>query len=112
MTFSVKLLASAVDDIEQLYRYLHDRWGEGAANKAYLELMHKLASLASQPRMGGIVPDLVRAGHTNYRTIVHNKQTKVLYRLDEENAIIYGHMVASSKQDFQTLLYNRIMRFG
>ena len=37
--------------------------------------------------MGRIVPDGVRAGHANYRMIVHNKKTKVLYRLDEETPL-------------------------
>jgi plasmid stabilization system protein ParE len=111
MTVSVKVLDSALDDIEQLYAYLHERWGEDAARDAYVDLMDKLALLEAQPHMGSVVQELVQAGHANYRMLVHKKQTKVLYQLDEQNEVIYVHMVFSSKQDFQTLLYNRIMRF-
>jgi hypothetical protein len=72
--------------------------------------MDKLALLESQAHTGSIVHELAQAGHANYRMLVHNKHTKVLYQLVEDKEVIYVHMVFSSKPDFQTLLYNRIIR--
>lgn len=111
MAARVIILETAHDDIEALYDYLQQRWGEDAAWDAYSELMDKLALLESQPHMGSIVQEAAHAGHANYRLLVHNKQTKILYKLDEENEVIYVQMVFSSKQDFQTLLYQRNIRF-
>jgi plasmid stabilization system protein ParE len=108
--YLVNILDSAIEDIEQLLSYLQDQWGNDVAKKAYVELMDKLGLLETQPHLGNQVQELVRHGYTNYRLLVHNKHTKVLYQLDDSLQIIHIHMVFSSKQDFQTLLYHRIMR--
>lgn len=110
MGYLVNILDSAVEDIEQLLSYLQNQWGDDVAEKAYIELMDKLGLLQTQPHLGNPVQDLVRYGFTNYHLLVHNKHTKVLYQLDDASQVIHVHMVFSSKQDFQTLLYHRIMR--
>lgn len=110
MRYQVNILDSAVDDIDQLISYLQSRWGLEVAEKAYIELMDKLALLETQPQLGSPVPELVHRGYSDYRILVHNRHTKILYRLDEQRHLIYIHIVFSSKQDFQTLLHRRLTR--
>jgi plasmid stabilization system protein ParE len=110
VSYQVNILDSAVDDIKQLISYLQIRWGDEAAEKGYIELLDKLGLLETQPHIGNQVQELVQNGYTGYRVLVHNKHTKVLYQLDEIRQVIHIHMVFSSRQDFQSLLYNRIMR--
>lgn len=60
--------------------------------------------------MGSAVPELTRLGVTSFRVLVHESHTKVLYEIDEANKLIVIHMVFGSAQDFQGLLYKRIVR--
>jgi plasmid stabilization system protein ParE len=110
MAYTVNILDVAMDDIAERVDYLRNRWGDEVANKGYLELMDKMALLASQPRMGIVPDELSRLGIVNFRVLVHESHTKVMYEVAENTKSITVHMVFSSNQDFQTLLYRRIMR--
>jgi plasmid stabilization system protein ParE len=111
MAYTVSVLHGAKVDIEEKVRYLKQEWGTALAKKAYGELMDKLALLATRPLMGSLVPELVNLGRTDYRILVHETHTKVLYRVDEERKVVEIQMVFGSRQDFQELLYKRLMRF-
>ena len=107
---TVNILDVAVEDIVERIDYVRTRWGDAVADLAYSELMDKLSLLETQPRMGKLVPELANLGIKTFRLIVHAPHTKVLYELDEDADTIHIHMVFSSNQDFQTLLYKRLMR--
>lgn len=72
--------------------------------------MDKLKLLETRPYMGNPIDELVQRGYRNYRLLVHNKQTKILYLLDDDQKIIHVRMVFSSKQNFQSLIFNRLNR--
>jgi plasmid stabilization system protein ParE len=112
MAYTVNILHSAKTDIEDKVRYLKQEWGAVLAKKAYVELMDKLALLATQPLMGSLVPELVNLGRMDYRVLVHETHTKVLYRVDEGHKVVEIQMVFGSRQDFQELLYKRVMRMS
>jgi plasmid stabilization system protein ParE len=82
-------------------RYLKQERGTARAKKAYTELMDKLALLATQPRMGSLVPELVNLGRLDYRILVHETHTCVLYRIVEDERRVDIHMVFGGRQDFQ-----------
>jgi plasmid stabilization system protein ParE len=107
---SVNILDLAVEDIVERIDYVRNRWGDDLADNAYRELMDKLNLLETQPRMGSVPTELSKLGISTFRVIVHAPHTKVLYELDDETETIHIHMVYSSNQDFQALLYKRIMR--
>lgn len=107
---TVHLLDVALDDIVDRVDYLRDRWSNDIADQAYADLMDKLDLLATQPHLGSVPPELSRLGIANFYVLVHERHTKILYEIDEDNAAIYVHMIFGSNQDFQTLLYKRIMR--
>ena len=73
--------------------------------------MDKLDLQATQPLMGSVVQQLANVGIMEFRLLLHDHNTKVLYEVDEEKRTIYIHMVYGSTQNFQALLYNRIIRY-
>lgn len=106
----VHLLDVAINDIVERIDYLRARWSDNIADQAYIDLMNKLDLLATQARLGNVPPELSRLGIANFYVLVHERHMKILYEVDDEAGTIYIHMVFGSNQDFQTLLYKRIMR--
>lgn len=111
MSLPVQILALAKQDIVDRIAYVRQQWGDATADKTYLDLMDKLALLSTQPQLGGIVQHLADIGIMDFRILVHDNHTKILYELDEDNDTIYVHMIYSSTQNFQALLYKRIIRY-
>jgi plasmid stabilization system protein ParE len=108
--FAVSILDVAIEDIVERVEFTRSKWGEAAAEIFYLELMKKLELLATQPRLGHVPLELSRLGISSFRVLVHELHTKILYELNINTETINIHMVFGSNQDFQTLLYKRIMR--
>lgn len=106
----VDILAVAEDDIVERIDYVRSRWDDATADNAYVSLLDKLDLLATQPHLGKVPPELSKLGISQYRVLVHEFHTKILYEVDTGAAAIIVHMVFGSTQDFQTLLYKRIMR--
>jgi plasmid stabilization system protein ParE len=111
MAFTVELLDWVEADIADKIRYLKQEWGIAIAKMAYTELMDKLALLATQPRMGAPIPELIALGHSDYLVLTHDTHTKIIYHVDEAQEVITIHMVYGSRQNFQDLLYKRIIRY-
>lgn len=108
--YKVNILDVAMEDIVEHIDYVRQRWSDEIAERAYEALMNKLSLLETQPRIGQISSELSALGISTFRILVHESHTKILYELDDENAMIIIHLVFSSSQDFQALLYKRIMR--
>lgn len=111
VAYAVNILDSAAEDVINRVAYVRQEWGNAIADQTYQELMAKLELLASKPKMGRIVQQLADLGIRDYRILVHESHTKILYELDEQQQIIFVHMIYSRTQNFQTLLYNRIIRY-
>jgi plasmid stabilization system protein ParE len=111
MPYSVAILDSAKAEIIENARYVMEKWGREKAQESYVAITRKLDLLATQPYMGIVVPELAALGKTNYRICSHEHHTKFLYDIDEDKQTITVHMVFSSTQDFQSLLYRRIIRY-
>lgn len=111
MPYAVDILDSAKEEIIESTLYVMEKWGRGKAQESYAAVLEKLDLLATQPTMGTVVPELVALGKTNYRIYAHEHHTKFLYDVDEDQQKITVHMVFGSTQDFQSLLYQRIIRY-
>ena len=112
MTYKVQILKSAQAQIVQQTRYVKEKFGVATARQSYDAINKKLAGLETSPRSKGIrVDDLEDLGIMNYRILIHESHTKALYEIDDSNQLVTVHMVYGSAQDFQTLLYNRIIRY-
>ena len=110
MTYQVIVADSAMDDMIETMLYVMERWGEERADVAYASLKSKFDLLATQPKLGRAVPELVAHGISNFRLYVHEGHTKFLYRIDDVNKTVTIRMIFSSHQDFQALLFDRILR--
>lgn len=111
MPYSVDILDSAKEEIIENTLYMMEKWGSEKGQESYAAIIEKLDLLATQPYMGIVVPELAALGKTNYRIYAHEHHTKILYDVDEDKQKITVHMVFSSNQDFQALLYRRIIRY-
>lgn len=65
--------------------------------------------LATQPKMGVVIPECIVVGKLNYRLYVHEAHPRFLYELDEVKEVVTVRMVFRSNQNFQSLLYRRII---
>lgn len=111
MIYTVNILKWAKDDIAERISYLKTEWGAVKAKAAYVELMNTLELLATQPLMGQTVNELLQFGRSDYRMLSCKHRTKVLYRVDEDDQAIHIYMVFGSRQNFQDLLYKRVIRY-
>jgi plasmid stabilization system protein ParE len=111
MPFTVDILDSAKEEIIENTLYVMEKWGRDKAQESYAAITEKLDLLATQPYMGIVVPELAALGMTNYRIYTHERHTKFLYDVNENLQKITVHMVFGSTQDFQSLLYRRIIRY-
>lgn len=109
MPYRIDILHTAQDEIIENTLYVMEKCGQAKAEASYAAIVANLALLATQPKMGVVIPELGAVGKTNYRLYAHEAHTKFLYELDEVNKIATVHMVFSSNQDFQSLLYRRII---
>lgn len=109
MPYAVDILDSAKEDIIESTLYVMQKWGQAKARESYAAITEKLDLLATQPYTGVVVPELLALGKTNYRIHSHEHHTKFLYDVDEDKRKITVHMVFGSTQDFQSLLYRRII---
>ncbi len=110
MAYTVNILDVASEDIVRMDGYVRSKFGDAVADKAYIELMDKLALLATQPMMGAECGELASVGVLDFRICSHRQHTKVLYQIDATNDALFVHMVYGSRQDFQSLLYDRLLR--
>lgn len=111
MPYAVDILDSAREYIIGDTLYVMEKWGRDKARESYAAITEKLDLLATQPHMGAVVPELAALGKTNYRIDSRERHTRFLYDVDEGKRKITVHMVFSSTQDFQALLYRRIIRY-
>lgn len=111
MTYNVQILKSAQAQIIQQTSYVREKFGNSKARQSYYSITTKLAGLKDNPRSKGIrVQELEDLGIMNYRIMIHANHTKALYDIDDSKQTVTVHMVYGSAQDFQTLLYDRIIR--
>lgn len=110
MAYTVNLLDVASEDILRMDAYVRSKWGDAVADKSYRALMDRLALLASRPLMGVECDELASVGILDFRIFTHQQHTKVLCQIDDINNALFVHMVYSSRQDFQALLLDRLLR--
>mgnify|MGYP001399021066 CR=1 FL=1 len=96
----------AAIDLEEIIDYIfQDR--ESVAVKIYNEIKQVTASLKTTAKRNRIVPELQNIGITNYREIIY-KCYRIIYKLDIKN--IYIIAVIDSRRDFETLIFQRLLR--
>ena len=93
-------------DLEEIIDYIYqDR--KSVALKIYKEIKQLALSLKTNARRNRIVPDLQNIGITNYRELIY-KVYRIIYKLEADT--VYVIAVIDSRRDFETLIFNRLIR--
>ncbi len=96
----------AVLDLNEIVGYIsQDKLT--AAVSVYKAVRTKCMSLRNNPERYRIVPELLELGIVNYREIVYGPY-RVIYKLTA--SVVYIIAVVDSRRDFETFIYNRILR--
>lgn len=111
MTFEVIILDDVKEDFQDTNRYLKSRFGPEIAKSSYLDIKKKIKDLTDNPNLGMVVPELKDLGMTNFKQYVHNSVCKIVYEVRLTENLILVHIACSTRRDFQTLLFHRIIRY-
>lgn len=110
MIYRVVLLRGAQAELRNLYtNYLVPNFGVEVARAAYRSIKESVALLKSNPRMGRPIPELTETGFEHYRQMVVEGLNKIIYQIDDEKKVVYIHIFCSTRQDFETILRNRLL---
>jgi len=104
---AVYILPAAQEDLRALQEYILDKWSEGDWQKAEDAIFDKLALVDTGFLTGAPVPELASVGVFDYQN-VFTSHHKLVYR--RINADVYVYAVAAHRQDFPTLLMNRLLK--
>lgn len=107
MTFEVLLVESAERDLEELYDYVAESDGEGAAADLLDRFVEAFESLEELPRHGRIPPELADLGLNEFREI-RFKPYRIIYTLEDE--IVFVHVISDGRRDMRSLLTRRLLR--
>lgn len=110
MTYQVRLLKEAQKDLAAIHAYVRTSFGSETAARVYSEIRNAIFLLKDNPRLGAPVSELLPLGMLQYRHMVVQKQNKVLYEIDEPGRAVYIHIICSTRQDYATVLYERLLR--
>lgn len=111
MTYRVVMLKSAQEELRQLHsNYLVPNFGTKVAKEKYRLIKQSIELLKSNPCMGRPVPELIETGFEHFRQMVVEELNKIIYQIDDEKKVVYIHVFCSTRQDFETILRNRLLR--
>lgn len=110
MTYKVVILHSAQTEIRNLYKdYLVPNFGQEVARRQYEAIKRSVLLLQFNPRLGRPVPELSETGFDHYRQMVVEDLNKVIYQVDDDKKVVYVHIFCSTRQDFETILRQRLL---
>lgn len=104
---AVIILPGAQDDLLWLQDYLLDKWSEASWLKAEDEIFDKLEKVDAGVFSGKPVQELATVGILDYLNVYTSHHKLVYRRLGKDT---YVYLVASHRQDFQTLLMKRLLK--
>lgn len=110
MTYKVVVLQSAQAEIRNLYKdYLVPHFGQEIARRQYQAIKRSVLLLQSNPRLGRAVPELSETGFDHYRQMIVEDLNKIIYQIDDDRKVVYVHIFCSTRQDFETILRQRLL---
>ena len=104
---TIIVLPDAQQDLLALQDYMLDKWGESAWEQAENEIFGKLRLIETGILDGTPIPELAAVGLNHYLNILTSHHKLLYQRLD---GTIYLYLAASHRQDYPTLLMNRLLR--
>ncbi len=105
-TFKVYWTEMAELDLEEIIDYI-SRDSRQAAESIYKKIKSKCAQLKTYPERYRIVPELLDISIKDYREIILPPY-RIIYKLIKKE--VYVIAVVDSRRDFESFLYNRLLR--
>ena len=106
MAFGVVYLEAALQDIEDIYRFVAATDSDDRAEYVLAGIISAGSSLAQLPQRGNLPKELMALGVSDYRE-VHWKPYRIFYRIVGRQVVIY--CVADGRRDMQSLLRRRLL---
>jgi toxin ParE1/3/4 len=107
MKFTITVLPLAVEDIEEIHRFILNREGSLRADKALDGLEQSIRGLTENANRGHSLPELVSLGFKDVLEI-HFKPYRIIYKLGPKDVVVF--IVADGRRDLQELLEKRTLR--
>ena len=107
MKFAVTVLPLAIEDIEEIHRFILNREGSLRADKILDGLEQAVRGLAENANRGHSLPELASLGFKDVLEI-HFKPYRIIYKVSPKEVTVF--IVADGRRDLQELLEKRTLR--
>lgn len=104
---AIIILPDAQADLFALQDYMLEKWGAATWDVAENEIFEALARIESGILDGAPIQELAAIGMTDYLNVLTSHHKLVYRRIDQT---IYVYLVAAHRQDYPTILMNRMLR--
>lgn len=104
---AIIILPDAQEDLLSLQEYMLDKWSETDWLNAENEIFEKLELVDTGFLTGSPIQELAAVGIFEYQN-VFTSHHKLVYR--RINGDVYVYALAGHRQDYPTLLVNRLLR--
>ncbi|HEY9461071.1 MAG TPA: type II toxin-antitoxin system RelE/ParE family toxin [Paralcaligenes sp.] len=109
-SYKVVVLEGAQKELRRLYSgYLLAEFGKAVAQKEYTAIKKSVNLLKTNPEMGTQIPGLSDLGFNHYRQMTVQRLNKIVYQIDRSHKTVYVHIFCSARQEFQTILNQRLL---
>ncbi len=107
MKFKVNIVASAEEDLFEIYQYVYFNDSEEKAEKLFSKLYEKCLLLQKNPKRGHVPPELSLFGINEFLEIIY-KPYRIIYQVTGKEVFI--HCILDGRRDMQKLLQERLIR--
>jgi plasmid stabilization system protein ParE len=111
MSYTVLMLDDAEQDLLGIHAYIQNRFSAALANEIYDAMREAILMLEDNPYLGTVIPQLAKLSMSNYRHMVVMQKNRVVYELDQKNELIYVYLICNERQDYDTVLRQRLLHF-
>lgn len=104
MSYSVKITATAAQDLQDIAQYILRTSGEATVAAQFIQkLREQCLSLAEYPERGALPRDRVLLSQ-GYRYLVYHKDYLIFYSVDKENLSVCIKAVVHGARDYSRVL--------
>lgn len=107
MSYQVLLTDDAVQDLDDLHRYIELHDGPEKAGYVLDHIAQAFQSLSESPIRGSYPRELLTLGIREYREI-YFKPYRLIYRVIDQ--VVYITVIIDGRRDMQTLLQRRLLQ--
>jgi plasmid stabilization system protein ParE len=106
MTTRVVILHGAEADLNDLRRYVRQRFGAGAWKDSLAAMRKATGRIASHPRAGKVPVELVDLNLAQFRQVLAGSN-RIIYELRGDMAFV--HVICDVRRDLRALLLRRLV---